>query len=154
MVLAIPYNDDGTIFEHTGRTEVFKIYEIENQEIKKSYLLPTNGLDHEYLAGLLKNENVSALICSHIGSGMLQILRLNGIKVYAAVTGMADEAAQTFVEGILKYDANPTCQCGEEGHHHPDGCGCGCEETSQDGCGCSGDSQDGCGCGCGCNETK
>lgn len=45
MKIATPYENE-QVFQHFGRTLKFKIYEIENQEIIKSYLVDSYGQGH------------------------------------------------------------------------------------------------------------
>ena len=66
MRIAVTY-ENGEIFQHFGRTEQFKVYDIENGEIKSTEIVGTNGNGHGALAGLLKGMGVDALICGGIG---------------------------------------------------------------------------------------
>jgi predicted Fe-Mo cluster-binding NifX family protein len=55
MLIAVTY-EDGNVFQHFGHTESFKLYEVEDGEIKSSHIMDTNGTGHEALAGLLANQ--------------------------------------------------------------------------------------------------
>lgn len=48
MKIAVTY-DNGEIFQHFGHTKQFKIYEIENDEIKAEEIIDTNGSGHGIL---------------------------------------------------------------------------------------------------------
>ena len=50
--IAVTY-DNGNVFQHFGRTEAFKIYEIEDGQITGSTILESNGIGHGALAALL-----------------------------------------------------------------------------------------------------
>ena len=40
MKIAVTY-DNGNVFQHFGKTESFKVYEVENNQVVKSELAPT-----------------------------------------------------------------------------------------------------------------
>ncbi len=68
MRVAVTY-DNGNIFGHFGRTEQFKVYDIEDGKIADSKILDTNGEGCGALAGILNIADVDALICGGIGGG-------------------------------------------------------------------------------------
>ncbi len=129
MRIAVTY-ENGNIFQHFGHSEQFKIYDVENGEITNEQVMGTNGSGHGALAGLLASLNADTLICGGIGGGAQNALAQVGIKVYAGVTGNADEAVNAFLGGELKY--NPDVRCSHH-EHHGEGHSCG-----EDKHGCSG----------------
>ena len=68
MKLAVTYKD-GQVFQHFGHTEMFKIFDIEDGKIINSSVVFTNGQGHGALAGFLKEQGVTSLICGGIGGG-------------------------------------------------------------------------------------
>ena len=68
MRIAVAY-DNGNVFQHFGRTESFKIYDVENQKVVSSEVIGSNGIGHGALAGLLADQGVDVLICGGIGGG-------------------------------------------------------------------------------------
>ena len=52
MKIAVTY-DNGNVFQHFGKTEFFKVYEVENNQVVKSEVIGSNGTGHGALAGLL-----------------------------------------------------------------------------------------------------
>ncbi len=139
MKIAVTY-DNGEIFQHFGRTESFKIYEIEDGKVISSEVIGTDGTGHEALAGFLADKGVSAIICGGMGAGAQNALANAGIKIFAGVSGNADEAVQAYVNGELIADGTANCD-----HHHEEeesGCGSGCGSSCGGGCGS-------CGGGCG-----
>ena len=122
MKLAVTY-DNGQIFQHFGHTEEFKVYTIENNEIKESHILSSNGVGHGALATLLQEEDISTLICGGIGGGAQNALAQAGITLYGGVQGSADEAVNAFLAGKLAYD--PAVHCDHHGHGHGEGHSCG-----------------------------
>ena len=122
MKLAVTY-DNGQIFQHFGHTEEFKVYTIEDNEIKESHILSSNGVGHGALATLLQEEDISTLICGGIGGGAQNALAQAGITLYGGVQGSADEAVNAFLAGKLAYD--PAVHCDHHGHGHGEGHNCG-----------------------------
>lgn len=114
MRISVNY-DDGQIFQHFGRTEMFKIYDVENGEIVREQMLPGAAEGHGALSQQLKENNVNVAICGGLGMGMLNALEAAGIEVCANVTGDADEAVRAYLAGTLQYSKNAHA-CG--GHHH------------------------------------
>ena len=52
MKIAVTY-DNGEVFQHFGRTENFKVYEIEDNKVISSEVISSNGVGHGALAGVL-----------------------------------------------------------------------------------------------------
>ena len=73
MKIAVAYKN-GDVFQHFGKTENFKIYEIENNKIIKSYVISNNGITHCALINYLKELNVDTLICGGLGYGAISKL--------------------------------------------------------------------------------
>ena len=120
MKLAVTYNN-GEIFQHFGHTEYFKIYEIQDGKIQESQVVSTNGQGHGALAGFLKDQGVTSLICGGIGGGAKNALTDADILVYGGVSGNADEAVNALLNGTLQFNPNVTCNH----HSHEDGHSCG-----------------------------
>ena len=78
MKIAVTY-DNGNIFQHFGKTENFKIYEVEGQNVVSSEVIGSNGTGHGALAGLLAEQGVNVLICGGIGGGAQAALEEAGI---------------------------------------------------------------------------
>lgn len=125
MNIAVTY-ENGEVFQHFGHTEQFKVYEVENGEIKSSKIVDTNGQGHGALAGFLFNSDISVLICGGIGGGARNALAEAGIELYPGASGNADAQVESFLQGKLQYDPNTMCNhhSHEEGHSCGDhGCG-------------------------------
>ena len=52
MKIAVTY-DNGNVFQHFGKTENFKVYEVEDDKVVSSEVIGSNGTGHGALAGLL-----------------------------------------------------------------------------------------------------
>ncbi len=137
MRIATTY-ENGKIFQHFGRTEAFKIYNLEDGLIRSTEMIETNGTGHGALAGILAENMVDLLICGGIGGGAKAALTEAGIEVISGVEGSTDQAILSYVLGEL-VDAGVNC----DHHDHEEGQGCGA-----DGCGSEGGCGGGCGGGC------
>ena len=142
MKIAAAY-DNGTVFQHFGHTEQFKIYDVADGAVASAEVIGTNGTGHEALAAFLKGLNVDVLICGDIGSGAQEALDAQGIEICAGAAGDADKAVAAYLRGEL-VDTGVNCDHHDEEH----ACG-GCEDDEDCGAGCGG----GCG-GChgGCHS--
>ena len=77
MRIGVTY-ENGEIFQHFGHTSQFKLYEVENGEIKETQIIDTNGQGHGALASFLTNAGVEVLICGGIGGGAQNALASAG----------------------------------------------------------------------------
>lgn len=121
MRIAATY-DNGQIFQHFGRTEQFKFYDVEDGKVSSSEVVGTNGAGHGALAGFLKSNKVDTLICGGIGGGAQSAMNEAGITIYGGVTGNTDKAVNKLLDGSLEYDPNVVCSH-HEGHHGNGECG-------------------------------
>ena len=132
MKLAVTY-ENGSVFQHFGRTEAFKVYEIEDDKVVRAEVIGTNGSGHSALAGVLAELGIDVLICGGIGGGAQAALADAGIEVCAGAQGSADEAVAAYLRGELT-DAGVTCD--HHGAHHECGeHGCGEHDCGEHDCG-------------------
>lgn len=117
MRIAVTY-ENGTIFQHFGHTQQFKVYDVENGKIEKTQVIDTNGSGHGALAGVLSTIGADALICGGIGGGAQMALAEAGVKLYGGVSGNADEAVNALIAGNLAFD--PDVHCEHHDHEHGD----------------------------------
>ena len=149
MKIAVAY-DNGNIFQHFGRTEFFKVYEVEDDKVASSEVIGSNGVGHGALAGLLSDQSVDVLICGGIGGGAQAALAEAGVELCAGAQGDADQAVEAYLKGkLVSTGANCDHHHHEEGHScgdHGEGHSCGGHEEGHScGSGCG----DSCGGGCG-----
>ena len=138
MKIAVTY-DNGNVFQHFGKTESFKVYEVEGQKVVSSEVIGSNGSGHGALAGLLAEQGVDVLICGGIGGGAQAALSEADIELCAGAQGNTDEAVEAYLKGEL-VSSGVNCDHHGEGHscgHHEEGHSCG----------------DSCGGGCGSHST-
>lgn len=125
MRVATTY-EDGSIFQHFGRTQTFKLYDVENGAITSTQVVDTQGAGHGALADFLKENGVDVLICGGIGGGAQNRLASMGIELYGGLSGSADQAVASLVAGTLQKSENIAC----DHHGHGDG---GCHHDHAEG---------------------
>lgn len=138
MRIAATY-ENGNIFQHFGRTESFKVYDVEDGKVLSSKVIGSGGVGHGALAGLLADNTIDVLICGGLGGGAMNALADAGITVVAGAEGNADEAVEAYLRGEL-VSSGANC----DHHHHEEGHSCGHHDGEEGG------DEDGCaegGCG-------
>ena len=135
MKIAVTY-DNGNVFQHFGRTEFFKVYEVEDSKVVSSEVIASNGVGHGALAGLLSGQSVDVLICGGIGGGAQAALQEAGVELCAGASGGTDKAVEAYLRGEL-VSTGANCD-----HHHEEGHSCGhhgeghsCSDSCGGGCG-------------------
>ena len=121
MKVAVTY-ENGEVFQHFGRTEQFKVYDIQDGKVVASEVVGNQGRGHGELVRVLRQLGVSVLICGGLGMGARQGLEASGIRVCSGNAGSADAAAQAFADGTLDMSSEVTCNHHGEGDHE---CTCG-----------------------------
>lgn len=120
MNIAVNY-ENGNVFQHFGRTEQFKVYQVEDGKVVSAQVVGTNGTGHEALADFLKEHQIETVLCGGLGDGMQAALNLVGIEVVSGIQGSADEAVEAYLNGTLE-SAGVNCH-----HEHGEGEGCSCD---------------------------
>ena len=140
MRIAATY-ENGNIFQHFGRTEQFKVYDVQEGRIIASEIVGSNGIGHGALAGLLADKAIEVLICGGLGGGALNALTNAGITVVAGAEGDADQAVESYLRGEL-VSSGANC----DHHHHGEGHECGHHGDGEEDGGCCGHhgEEDGC----------
>ncbi len=145
MKIAVTY-ENGNIFQHFGRTENFKVYDVENNQVVSSEVMGSNGTGHGALAGLLAEHGIDVLICGGIGGGAQAALAQAGVELVAGAQGDADQAVEAYLKGEL-VSTGANCD-----HHHGEDHSCGDHGCGDHGCGHHDEDHscgEGCGSGCG-----
>lgn len=124
MKIAVTY-ENGQVFQHFGHTQQFKLYEVEDGQVRSSQVVDTNGSGHGALAGFLKERGVEVLICGGIGGGARNALAEAGIRLYPGASGAADAQVEDLLKHTLRYDPDTVCA-----HHHDHGEGHDCGSHS------------------------
>lgn len=128
MKIAVTY-ENGNVFQHFGKSEQFKFYDVEDGNIVSAEVVSTNGQGHGALAGFLQAHQADVVIAGGIGGGAQQALAAAGIKLYGGVTGSADDAVKALLQGSLAF--NPNVACSHHDHEH----GHGEHHCGENGCG-------------------
>lgn len=118
MRIAVPY-ENGNIFQHFGRSEAFKFYDVADGAVTAAAVVSTNGSGHGALAGFLAANHADVVICGGIGGGAQQALAQAGIRLFGGVSGDADAAVHALLAGSLGY--NPNVRCDHHDHEHGEG---------------------------------
>ena len=119
MKIAVTY-DNGNVFQHFGKTENFKVYEVEDNKVVSSEVIGSNGTGHGALAGLLAEQGINVLICGGIGGGAQTALTEAGIEMVAGAQGNTDDVVEAYLKGEL---VSTGANC--DHHHHEEGHSCG-----------------------------
>lgn len=122
MKIAVTY-DNGNVFQHFGKTENFKVYEVEDDKVVSSKVIDSNGTGHGALAGLLAEQGINVLICGGIGEGAQTALTEAGIEMVAGAQGNTDDVVEAYLKGEL---VSTGANC--DHHHHEEGHSCGSHE--------------------------
>ena len=139
MRIAVTY-ENGQIFQHFGRTEQFKLYDIADGKIINEQVVGTNGAGHGALAGFLKNAQADVLICGGIGGGAQMAMQEAGIALYGEEVVFEGSALNdayihgygAFLAQTLAQNSNPTC---DHHHEHGEGHSCGDHGCGSHSCG-------------------
>ena len=122
MKIAVTY-DNGNVFQHFGKTENFKVYEVEDDKVVSSEVIGSNGTGHGALAGLLAEQGINVLICGGIGEGAQTALTEAGLEMVAGAQGNTDDVVEAYLKGEL---VSTGANC--DHHHHEEGHSCGSHE--------------------------
>ena len=133
MKIAVTYdNENKEVFQHFGRTQFFKVYDVEDGQVTSGEIIGSNGTGHGALANLLADQSVDVLICGGIGGGAQAALAQAGVELCAGASGNADQAVEQYLKGEL-VSTGANCD-----HHHEEGHSCGGHgegHTCGEGCG-------------------
>ena len=134
MKIAVTY-ENGQVFQHFGKTQQFKMYQVENGQADKGTVVDAGGAGHSALAVFLKEHQVETLICGGIGGGAQVALAQAGIQLYGGVSGSADQAVEDLLAQKLVFQPDILCS-----HHegHGEGHSCGDHGCGSHGCGTHG----------------
>lgn len=132
MKIAVTY-ENGMVFQHFGRTQQFKVYEVVDGKMVDMKVVSSNGSGHGALAGVLAGLGVDVLICGGMGMGAKNALAAAGIEVRGGVQGEADLAVADYLVGKLAYD--PDYRCDHHDHHHGEDHECGDHGCGEHDCG-------------------
>ncbi len=113
MKIAMPY-DRGRVNQHFGQSREFAIFGMEGDRIVGTKIINSEDFchNHEGLAGLLKAEEVEAIILGGIGHHMMVALQDLGFKIVTGASGDAAAVASDYARGSLITSDIDICSCG------------------------------------------
>ena len=101
MKIAIPC-ENGEVMQHFGHATEFTVYTIEDINPIEKETVTFDDTDHEKVAGGLKSRGVDLVICGNIGEGAHAAIDNAHMLLISGVTGNADEAVDSFLQGNLE----------------------------------------------------
>lgn len=101
MRIAVPYNNENVNMAF-GRTEFFKLYDVEDNAVVSTQVIDNGGFEHKGLITHLKNNHVDVALVGNIGQHGFDFFGENGITLYTSVSGNADAVVQAYLEGTLE----------------------------------------------------
>ena len=101
MKIAIPC-ENGEVMQHFGHATEFTVYTIEDIKPIEKETVTFDDTDHEKVAGGLKSRGVDLVICGNIGEGAHAAIDNAHMLLISGVTGNADEAVDSFLQGNLE----------------------------------------------------
>ena len=117
MKIAVTYDKEtGNVFQHFGKTQFFKVYQIENGKIISSEVIDNGGNGHHALPPYLKSLGIETLILGNRGQGAVDAIVASGLKEMPGIIGSTDNAAELFAKGELK--PNFEAKCSHHGEHN------------------------------------
>ena len=101
MKIAIPC-ENGEVMQHFGHATEFTVYTIEDIKPIEKETVTFDDTNHEKVAGGLKSRGVDLVICGNIGEGAHAAIDNAHMLLISGVTGNADEAVDSFLQGNLE----------------------------------------------------
>lgn len=118
MVKIAVASENEMVTEHFGHCNNFNIFESVDAQIVQGESIPNPGHKPGFLPNFLNDLGVHVIISGGMGSGAIDIFQEKGIEVIVGAKGNAKEAAQAYLQGVLKSTGSV---CHE--HQHHDECG-------------------------------
>ena len=99
----------GKVSEHFGKCEEVMIVEVEAGKVKSREVLPAPPHDCAALPNLFVQKGVESVVAGGMGTGAIQNLERAGIRAYAGVQGLPEDALESLLAGTL---ASGAAVCG------------------------------------------
>lgn len=115
MRIAVTY-DNGNVGQHFGKTEAFKLYDVEDGKVVRSEIRGTDGKGHAELIPVVASLHADAMICGGVGMPMRNAIVNAGMELYIGVTGSADQAVADLLAGALVTDDTAVHACSHDHH--------------------------------------
>lgn len=110
MKIAITYDSKTKeVFQHFGKTENYLVYDTETKE---KNIIDNGGFSHKELIPYLSEKGIEVIICGGVGTPAIERCKEKGIRVIPGITGSADAALLSFLNGTLSGDNSVIHECG------------------------------------------
>jgi predicted Fe-Mo cluster-binding NifX family protein len=122
MKIAVPTRNN-VVDEHFGHCEFYTIFNIENNKIINSEILPSpQGCGcKSNIAAVLNEMGVTIMLAGGMGQGAVNVLTSYGIDVLRGCSGDVRKLTEAFLEGLVN-DSGESCHQHE--HHNSEGHQC------------------------------
>ena len=114
MKIALPYDAKSQeLFQHMGKTEAFKIYEIDDKTktVQSTEIVKTNGEKHGQIADFLSEKEIDVLICGGCGDRMYDLLKSKNILCFTSQQGNCDKIIESYLNNTMEKVNKPTHAC-------------------------------------------
>ncbi len=112
--IAVPVQGNN-VSAHFGHAPHFKIFSVEDNNIKKEELLENPGHQPGLLPKLLNEAGADVIIASGMGQKAITLFKNNDIKVVCGASGEAKNAVEDYLSNQLDTSEN---SCSHEDHSH------------------------------------
>jgi len=113
MKIAIATNQ-GMVSQHFGYSEVFTLYEVENNRIVDKKEVENPGHRPGVLPVFLANLGVNVIIVGGMGSGAIELFDARHIAIVTGASGTIDSVIEKWMASELKSTGSI---CNEHQHH-------------------------------------
>ena len=104
MKIAVTCDENQAVAQTLLDAEWFRVYEIENGEVKSSELIHTINVGHSSLASFLAERDVEALICGVADNQAKRTYARCGLILYSGKSGVAQDVIDNFISGCFEYE--------------------------------------------------
>lgn len=122
MKIAVTY-DNGNVFQHFGKTENFKVYEVEDNKVVSSEVIGSNGTGHGATGRPSGRAGYQRSDLRWYRRRRQTALTEAGIEMVAGAQGNTDDVVEAYLKGEL---VSTGANC--DHHHHEEGHSCGSHE--------------------------
>ena len=103
MKIAITCDEDETISANLNEAELYRVYDVENGNVKSSELVRTISAGHRVIAPFLADKDVEALICGNADKQAQRIYARYGLVLYSGHKGSIADSIKSFLSGTFEY---------------------------------------------------
>jgi predicted Fe-Mo cluster-binding NifX family protein len=107
--------ENRAVCQHFGHCPEYTIYTIEDNEIRKTEVIPNPGHRPNFLPGYLHQLGVDVIIAGGMGSKAQKLFEEAGIEAILGVAGLTEHVAEQYVGGALQAGTS-TCEHGSVFH--------------------------------------